>query len=204
MSKQQNEPPAWLDVNEAAALSGKSVSTIRRLVSSMPEPEAAENIRREPLKDKGGDKILISRAYLVERFELPQSEQEAGPEPPQEEPRAAGGLSDLIEILERQIDAKDKQIAALQREGESKSRQLEQEQQTLADMAESLRQAVAVNTALNSKLLALTEKAGEHPGSARTDPQPGRESVVNSPWYFVALAVLFSLIAGLVLYLVIG
>lgn len=197
MNKQT--PPEWLDVNEAAALAGRSVSTIRRVISTI-EKENPESIRREPLKDKGGEKILIARAYLVERFEVQETPQEAGADLPVKSPQGGQPVGDIVEILERQIDAKDKQIAALQREAESKSRQIEQEQQTVAEMSESLRQFAALNTSLNNKLLALTERAGEHPARASAGGEPTREAGFN--WYSIAVAVGLSLIVGLILYLV--
>ena len=186
MNKQ--EPQTWLDIHEAAALVGKSVSTIRRLVSSMPEEEAAEHICREPLKDKGGDKILISRAYLVERYEVQESAHGAGTDAAGAEPPGGENRASMVHMLERQLEAKDRQIDSI-------SRQLEQEQQTLGDIAESLRQAVAVNTALNNKLLLLTEKAGEYTAG------PGADTKTKFPWYFVAVAVGLSLIGVLLLYL---
>lgn len=198
MSKQ--EPAPWLDLNEAAALSGKSLSTLRRLVSGMAQEEAAEHLRREPLKDKGGEKILISAAYLRARYNLPESQQEPQQEEGGEDPPSGVTSADLVQILERQLDQKDKQIAALQREAEAKSRQLELEQQTASDLSESLRQFAALNAVLQNKILALTERAGET--AAPADPVDGRRAGMASPFYFVAVAVALSLIAGLLLYLI--
>lgn len=60
--KQQIE---WLDIAEAALLTGKSDSTLRRAI---PEFERDGNAKRVPIGNKGGQKVLFSRAYLLRRF----------------------------------------------------------------------------------------------------------------------------------------
>lgn len=190
-------PPEWIGVNEASLLVGKSLSTIRRLLPEI-EATAPASIRREPIEGKGGERVLLSRSYLVQRFGVNE------PEPPADEERLPEGIGPaaLVEILERQITAKDRQIESLQRDAEAKSRQIDEAQQNAADLAESLRQFAALNAALQNKLLALTEKAGGQAPAA--SPQESRESVLSSPLYFVAVAVAVSLIVGLLLYLVLS
>lgn len=166
----------WLDVNEAAALVGKSLSTIRRLIPEI-EDLAPDAIRREPIEGKGGEKVLLSRAYLVERFKIsPDGEGKgAGTTPPVGREEEGLNVSGLVEILERQLEAKDRQISALQREAEAKSRQLEQEQQNAAEFAEKLGQFAALNTSLQNKLLSLTERAGDGPeGAGSAGMQEGK------------------------------
>jgi len=183
-------PPSWIGVNEAAALVGKSVSTVRRLI---PEIEAAapESIRREPVEGKGGEKVLFSREYLLERFRVSEPER---PEPGANERREEGkGFPEVVEILERQLVAKDRQIESLQRDAEAKTRQIE-------EVTDSLQKFAAINAGLQNKLLQLTERAGERPA-----PEPGASESgagrLSSPGYFVAVAVGVSLIAMLLLYL---
>lgn len=189
----QNE---WLDVQAAADFVGKSVSTLRRwLRDTEGRDYAAGNIRREPFKDKGGEKILIARAFLVEQFGINEPGQTAAGGPAASEQAAA-----LVEILERQLNAKDGQIQAFQRESEAKNRQIEQAQQTAADLAERVREMAALNAALQTKILLLTEKTGEQAAPAAS-PANGRESVFSSPAYFVAVAVILSLCFGLALWL---
>lgn len=182
-----SNPPSWISVNEAAALVGKSTSTVRRLI---PELEAAapESIRREPVEGKGGEKVLFSREYLLERFRVS--------EPERREPGAGASESResfpvVVEILERQLLAKDRQIESLQRDAEAKTRQIE-------EVTDSLQKFAAINAGLQNRLLQLTERAGsQHPA-----PEPGaRAGRLSSPWYFVAVAVGVSLIAMLLLYL---
>lgn len=189
MSKQPL--PEWLDVNEAAALAGKSVSTIRRL---LPEIEAAapDSIRREPVEGRGGERVLLSASYLKERFNISE------PEPLEEEegrPDSEGGAG-VVALLERVIVAKDRQIEALQRDGESKSRQLEEAQIQAGELTERLTQFAAINAGLQNKLLAINERAG-----ASSDTPPAGDKGLTSPAYFVAVAVLASLIIGLLVYI---
>ncbi len=195
--EKQNE---WLDVQAAADFVGKSVSTLRRwLRDTEGKDYAAGNIRREPFKDKGGEKILIARAFLVEQFgkvSAPDMPAAGGP--------AAGEQSAaLVEILERQLNAKDGQINAFQRESEAKNRQIEQAQQTASDLAERVREITALNAALQTKILMITEKAGEQVAPV-VIPTNGRENVFSSPVYFVAVAVALSLCIGLILWLILS
>ena len=161
----------------------------------MPDIEKSgpEHIRREPLEGKGGERILLSRAYILERFNVTE------PEPIKEEERALEGMGagQFIELLERDLNAKNRQIEALLRDGESKNRQLEEAQLQAGELSERLTQFAAINAGLQNKLLALSERAGESaPSSA---PIQERAGVVA--WYSIGIAVLLSLIGGLLLWL---
>jgi len=185
--------PDWLNINEASLLSGKSISTLRRLLPDI-EQSGPEHIRREPLEGKGGERILLSRAYILERFNVKE------PEPVKEEERALEGMgvAQIVETLERELGAKNRQIEALLRDGESKNRQLEEAQLQAGELSERLTQFAAINAGLQNKLLALTERAGEsapHPGA------PPLESRGAPAWYSIAIAVILSLIGGLLLWL---
>lgn len=174
MSKQASE---WIGVNEAAALVGKSLSTVRRLI---PELETAGHVRREPETGK----VLFARVHLVERFGITDRKSEPVPE--------GGNILSIVEMLERQILAKDRQIENLQRDGESKSRQMEEAQLQMAHLTESLKQFAALNAALQSKLLTIGEKA---------EPSPGVRINNGSQLYFVAVAVVASLVVGVLIYI---
>ena len=191
----QTAPPAWVDVHEAALLVGKSVSTIRRQIPEI-EAGAPASIRREPLEGKGGEKVLIERAYLLERYGVRAPEPQ---EPPGDEAaiEAGGEVRALVELLEHQIAVKDRQIERLQNDSETKSRLLDEAQRAAADLSERLGQTVAINAVLQQKILSITERAGEG-----APPAAGKgESVLSSPAYFVALSVALALIIGLLLYL---
>lgn len=186
--------PDWLNINEASLLSGKSISTLRRLLPDI-EKSGPEHIRREPLEGKGGERILLSRAYILERFNVKE------PEPIKEEERALEGMGagQFIELLERDLNAKNRQIEALLRDGESKNRQLEEAQLQAGELSERLTQFAAINAGLQNKLLALTERAGEsapHPGAP-----PIQESAGGVAWYSILIAVILSLCGGLLLWL---
>lgn len=193
-------PPPWLTVTDAAALVGKSVSTIRRILPQVEREEPAA-IRREPIEGKGGERVLLLRSWLLSNFGInePTGAAAGGPPEPQ-------GAAAVVEILERQLDAKDKQIAAMQREAEAKSRQIEDTQRMAGELAEKLGQFAAINATLQQKLLLLSERAGEPPpGGAAPAPISGRPgATIAEPWLWVAVAVLLSLCGGLVLWLVFG
>ena len=82
---------------------------------------------------------------------------------------------------------------ALQRDGEAKSRQLEEAQAQSAQLVENLRQAQALNAALQTKILTIGEGSGARPLASNT-----------GQWYWVVVAVLLSLIGGLALWLLLG
>lgn len=64
-----NEVKNWVSVEDAAQITGKSISTVRRWLKSVkPTPRAKQHIREVPFPDKGGYKILIMRSFLVEEF----------------------------------------------------------------------------------------------------------------------------------------
>jgi len=177
----------WLDVQAAAEYIGKSVSTLRRWIAQIEAGDGAGgNIRRQPFTDKGGEKILVHRAFLAQCFGV-TSEQPEAPD-----------LPGLLSSLEKQLSAKDSQIFALMRDGETKNRLLEQEQQNAANLAERLREMSALNAALHSRLMSLTAGNPEEraPLGSKLPPAVGQ-----SPFYFVALSVLLSACAVLLLYL---
>lgn len=174
----------WMDISEAALLTGKSDSTLRRAI---PELERDGFAKRVPIGSKGGAKVLFSRAYLLQRFGSKE------PDRAQADKQAQGGTSvaDMVEMLEKQLEAKDRQISALQRDGEAKSRQIEEAQAQAAQIVENLRQAQALNAALQTKILTIGERSEVSPNGLE-----------HSQWYFVAVAVLSSLVLGLLVWLV--
>lgn len=163
----------WVGVEEAAALTGKSISTIRRLI---PEAEAGGQLHRE---SKSG-KVLFLKSYILKRY--------GGPGQPEAE--AVGG--GVIAMLEMQLEAQNRQIAALLREGEIKSRQIEEAQAQAAVMLENLRQAQALNAALQTKILTI--------GEGREGATIGG-GVLERPAYFVGVAVVLTLICGVLVWL---
>lgn len=169
----------WLNIADAAAAVGRSVATLRRILPTVP----ADHIKREPIPGKGGERILLRRAYLLERY-APH----IAPTPDHAAPDA--------DFFERQLSVKDAQIAHLQRDGENKTRQLETAHQHIAELTSNVQQLAAVNAGLQSKMLQLAERVGE-----RADRPTTTGSATQAPAYWVAVAVLLSLIAGLAIYL---
>lgn len=177
----------WVTILDAAPLVGRSVSSLRRALPTMP----ADRIRRVPIPGKGGERILLHRAYLLERYA------------PHIVPPTANDAPD-VDFWERQLSARDATVAHLQRDGENKTRQLETAYQHIADLTSNVQQLAAVNAGLQNKILQLVERVGERPAPPTADrsPAPAPDGT-PAPGYWVALAVLLSLVAGLVVYLLI-
>ena len=182
--KQQLE---WVDIAEATLLTGKSDSTLRRV---LPELEREGYAKRVPISGKGGAKVLFNRSYLLRRFGSSQ------PERVKDAPKLAQEgttVAEVVDMIQKQLEAKDRQIMALQRDSEAKSRQLEEAQAQAAQLVENLRQAQALNAALQTKILTIGEGTGARPLASNT-----------GQWYWVGVAVLLSLIGGLALWLLLG
>lgn len=187
LCRMQNAPD-WLTVNDAAALVGKSLSTMRRALPEIP----ADHIRRVPIPGKGGERVLIARAYLFEKF--------GGADVPGiGAPDQVAHAPQLIEILERQILAKDRQIEHLQRDAEAKTRQMEVAAENTARLNDTLQQFAALNAALQAKILLLTEKA-EATQNATATPL---DTPTQTPWYIIVLFVLAALAAAFLITLLI-
>ena len=189
----ETSSPDWLGVEAAAHLVGKSISTVRRLLPSIEE-KAPEAIRREPIEGKGGQRVLLSRSYLLEHFNLQEPETLER----EEKPLEAMGLEVIIQSLERELSAKNRQIDTLLRDGESKNRLLEEAQRQAGELSERLTQFAALNAGLQNRLLALTEKAGER---SQDETEEGKGS---SPWYYVLVSVLAAVSVCLLLWLLLG
>lgn len=173
----------WVPLIDAAPLVGRSVSALRRALPTMP----ADRVRRVPIPGKGGERILLQRAYLLERYA------------PHIVPPTDHAAPD-VDFFERQLNAKDAQIAHLQRDGENKTRQLETAHQHIADLTSNVQQLAAVNAGLQNKMLQLVERVGERPDRS---PAPAPGAIPTAPGYWVALAVVLALIAGLLIYLLV-
>lgn len=80
----------YANIKDAAALVGKSQSTIRNLIGAMSSRE------REKYTTKKGRKILILKSFLESRYEVVENRDET--------------VLALIRTFENQLNAKDKQI----------------------------------------------------------------------------------------------
>lgn len=194
MNKQEGKPgPDWLDINAAATFARRSTSTIRRWIDRLSEQEAGEHVRREKMPGQGGEKILIARAFLAERFGVAGDDQHGGA-------AAGSGGQDppgLVGILEKQIEAKDRQISNLQR-------QVDQAQTLAADLSERLREQSYLAGQLQGRLLSLTDRAGGDGSQGPADGEGSAPGARWSHWYTVAIAVLFAVAAFLLLHLVLA
>lgn len=164
MGKQMSKQ--WLTINEAAELFKKSSATIRRLVKNAPEIA----VKREQLRGRGGEKILLSKDFLSNCFEATSQTgmMDTG--------TIESGAGDVLGFLFQQIEQKDRQIEALQKQVETNS--------------EREREMIMLNAALQTKLL-----------NSKNEVTPIKQSAGGS-MEMVFVSVSISLIIGLALYLI--
>jgi DNA-binding transcriptional MerR regulator len=104
----------YYSIKESAELTGVSLSTVKRKLTKFKNEHPKKykdkgNIKFEKSK-AGNAKTLISESWLREYFDIGQS----GSSEPLTLRVEGGANQDVIRILEKQLDAKDKQIEALQ------------------------------------------------------------------------------------------
>lgn len=104
----------YLSVKEAVEYSGKSESTIKRMVRDVKANATKSNINKRFFKfeklPNGHEKIFISKGFIDDYFNLkgPSIKTSSGTmSPPENE------LVRLVSVLEKQLDEKDKTIASL-------------------------------------------------------------------------------------------
>lgn len=159
----------WLSIEQAANLSGKSTTTIRRAVAALSEAETAQHIKRVQVPGAGGNKILISRELITSRWQIhePSTEQDNDTGVREEWP------------LERLVSVLEKQIFSLNRELEAKNRTIDDYSRLAADLTNNVREQTIINGTLQKKILL---SAGSQDGT-----QGGTQGGV---WYWVAVVLL--------------
>jgi hypothetical protein len=177
----------WLSIEQAANLSGKSTTTIRRAVASLTEAEKAQHIKRVQVRGAGGEKILIDRELITSRWQI--HKQDA---PSIEQDNDTGVLPEWP--LERLVSSLEKQVFSLNREVETKNRINEDYSRLASDLTNNVREQTIMNATLQSKILSLG--AGSAGGQAQ--PQAAQHS---GGWYWVVVSVTIALIGALLLYL---
>lgn len=176
----------WITIEEAAKLTGKSTSTIRRAIT---DKKAVPFVKRVPIDGAGGQKIVINRGYIESRYqvkELPSTENEATSTP-----------GETVQ-LERLINNLEKQVFSLSREVETKNRIIDDYSRLASDLTNNVREQVVINATLQNKILTLSE------GKKEVQPSPGAKAeaeAVTGGWYWVVVSVCISMIVLLLLYL---
>lgn len=170
----------WVTITEAANISGKSTTTIRRAVASLTKTEKTQYIKRVQIVGAGGEKILISRAFIVSRWTITEPhalsiEQESTNERKSDQ---------LVLSLE-------KQVFLLNREIESKTRIIEDYSRLASDLTNNIREQTILNATLQNKILSL--------GAGSKEPPPQANGL-----YWLVIFVAIALLFALVLYLLFG
>jgi hypothetical protein len=170
----------WVTITEAANISGKSTTTIRRAVASLTKTEKTQYIKRVQIVGAGGEKILINRAFIVSRWTITEPhalsiEQESTNERKSDQ---------LVLSLE-------KQVFILNREIESKTRIIEDYSRLASDLTNNIREQTILNATLQNKILSL--------GAGSKEPPPQANGL-----YWLVIFVAIALLFALVLYLLFG
>ena len=129
----------FIEIEQFAKLSGLSVSTIRRKIKSLSESNKNAFIRRVPVVGSGGEKILISKAWLsmMNKHEYATNDDVSkhDDEPltdkkddiqeqiktPEQSPNDE---NTIIELLKKQIADKDREIEHRSKENDIKNAQI--------------------------------------------------------------------------------
>jgi len=170
----------WVTITEAANISGKSTTTIRRAVASLTKTEKTQYIKRVQIVGAGGEKILISRAFIVSRWTITEPhtlsiEQESTNERKTDQ---------LVLSLE-------KQVFLLNREIESKTRIIEDYSRLASDLTNNVREQTILNATLQNKILSL--------GAGSKEPLPQANI---SDFHLVVISLIIAFIVAVLLYVV--
>lgn len=107
----------FLTIKEAADLTGKSESTIKRFVretkNKQPKKYSNTNNFKFEKLSTGHEKTLISEGFLKENYSTVQNEKLNSSNEPLSEPLDNTINESIIEFLKQQLIEKDKQIEAL-------------------------------------------------------------------------------------------
>jgi len=93
----------WLDIKQACKKYGRSESGIRRIVKDLKQNDQSK-LQFEKLKN-GSEKILIDSSYLDSYFNKSSNTNN--------NTYSSDTLSEVVKLLSKQIEIKDKQIAEL-------------------------------------------------------------------------------------------
>lgn len=93
----------WIDIKQACKKYSRSESGIRRIVKDLKQNDQSK-LQFERLKN-GGEKILIDSSYLDTYFNKSSDSNN--------ESYSSDTLNDVVKLLSKQIEIKDKQIAEL-------------------------------------------------------------------------------------------
>lgn len=107
----------FLTIKEAAGLTGKSESTIKRFVretkSKQPKKYSNNKCFKFEKLPTGHEKILISEDFLNENYSTVQNTNLNSSNEPLNEPLNSIDNESIIDFLKQQLIEKDKQIGAL-------------------------------------------------------------------------------------------
>ena len=102
----------YVTITDAVTLTGKSMSTIRRLVKRLRDGDARDHIKKEMTAQ--GERYLISRDFLLKEFEPDtQATTQADNQEDRQATTQMNSHDELVEVMREQLKKKDEQIAQL-------------------------------------------------------------------------------------------
>jgi hypothetical protein len=167
----------FLTVKEAAHLTGKSPSSIRRLIYPiLDNPKHADRHHIEPdvatakaLRIKGENFAWKVSEELLRR-EIPEGESKAGPEP---KSKSHGGIDQsaaIVEILRKQLDIKDQQIVALNEHLKEMSSRLREGNILMGSLQQQLGPAKPANQNPTDAVVTDPPPSSPEQGSGKAEP----------------------------------
>ena len=180
--------PQTLTVKEAVQFTGKSESTIKRMLREIVhDPGHADRSLIQPSHDEverrkaAGEPYAwkIDRELLIRRF--PKDEPAQQGTAPGQSTSGDGGSTPVMEILRDQLESKDRQIATLET-------QLDRKDEQIHSLTERMRETNVLMRELQQRL-AITAPA--EPAGESSSPQTKQPSKSQSLWTRPILTGLF-------------
>ena len=178
----------YITTAQAAKLLNVTARTIRRKVAKLSKDTSAKYVRKD------GKGILISKSFVLSNFK-----QATPPTEPKESPTEGKTTAKVVELLERQLRAKDDQIKALT-DALRESQERQKESNYLLGKEQKERQALAAQLD-ELKTIGQRTDSGHSTEPENTTPPTNRPSRTDGI-YFILLGLLsLSIIAYIVLIL---
>jgi hypothetical protein len=165
----------YVTITDAVTLTGKSISTIRRLVKRLRDDDARDYIKKEMTAQ--GERYLISREFLLKEFGPDtQATMQADSQEDMQATTQLNSHDELVEVMREQLKKKDEQIAQL----------LERQRETNILMNNYQQRLLTLNTPQESMTIKPVEKTAD---------EKKRENIIL--W---VLVIVFVVLIGAVIY----
>ena len=145
----------YISISESVALTGKSISTIRRVVKRLATEGATDSIRME------GDKYLIRRDVLFRELGLEGVDSQA----PTQATSQMDSQEQDVNSHDHPVTIHEKMVEVLQEQLRSQAEQLKAKDTQIASLLERLREQNALAASYRNRLLTVAPEREEPPAS---------------------------------------